>query len=164
MTTTLQNYNPIFRKYNSSDLKDIVSTEEAVSDFPWEADHIQKFCERKGNTIYVVRVESVIVGYAFVEVGDYIYKIIKMIAHPKFGDQIYEFIINKFKKLAKEDGKTQVHTYVPEDNLEVQLFFQRMGFRAIETKQRMFRQSGTDNPIDGYLFEYDLTVAPKEEI
>lgn len=156
MTTTLNNYSPIFRTYNSSDLRDIVTIEESISDFPWEADHIQKFCERKGNTIYVTRIDTRVVGYAFLEVGEHNYKIIKMVAHPKFGDEIYAFMVEKFKKLARQDRKSVIHTYVPESALEVQLFFKGQDFKAIETKERMFRQVGTDEPIDGYLFEFTL--------
>ncbi len=148
-----------------NDYTEIADLEEITGDFPWKVEHIKKFAnlsqkttsdpkELKGHNIYVAEAKEVIVGYMFVQLYADHYRIIKMVAHPKFGNESWAFMLQKLKGKLMPTRKRSIVICVPEHNTAYQMFLKEQKFKATEIVKNKFVRLGSTLPRDGYLFEF----------
>jgi ribosomal-protein-alanine N-acetyltransferase len=142
------------------DMAAVQRIEQGSFEFPWSEDDFVR-CLRQRNCIGMVAEHSEqIVGYMIYELHKNRLHILNFAVHPDFcrrgvGEQMVRKLVSK---LAPQ-RRNRIMLEVRETNLPAQLFFKRLGFRAIS----LLREFYEDTPEDAYLMQFRLSAAALEQ-
>ena len=133
------------------DMHEVLVIEESCFEFPWsEEDFIR--CLRQRNCIgMVAEHDGHVVGFMIYELHKTRLHILNFAVHPDFqrrqvGSQMMQKLVGKLS----QQRRSRIVLEVRETNLDAQLFFRRLGFRAIS----VLRDYYDDTVEDAYLMQY----------
>jgi ribosomal-protein-alanine N-acetyltransferase len=141
------------------DMPEVLDIEQHSFEFPWSEDDFIR-CLRQRNCIGMVAEHGDrIAGFMIYELHKNRLHILNFAVHPDFarsgvGQQMVRKLIGK---LAPQ-RRNRIMLEVRETNLAAQLFFKKLGFRAIS----LLREFYEDSPEDAYLMQYRLDPAEAE--
>lgn len=134
-------------------MPEILGIENANFEFPWdEADFVH--CLRERNVIGLTAEHGErVCGYIIYELQKGRIVIINMAIHASCQRRgIGRAIIGKLASKLRLGHRTRLVAKVRESNLDAQLFFRALGFRATGLERDLYE----DSPEDAYVFEYQL--------
>lgn len=135
------------------DMQEVIDIEELVFRFPWSEEDFLR-CLRQGNCIgMVAERQERIAGYMIYELHKNRLHILNFAVKPAFSRQgVGRAMVDKLKgKLSGQAGRrNRIMLEVRETNLDAQLFFKAMGFRAIS----LLRDFYNDSTEDAYLMQF----------
>jgi ribosomal-protein-alanine N-acetyltransferase len=138
------------------DMPEVLRIEENSFEFPWsEEDFIR--CLRQRNCIgMVAEHDESIVGFMIYELHKNRLHILNFAVHDNFrragvGEQMLGKLITKLS----HQRRSRIMLEVRETNLDAQLFFRQMGFRAMS----VLRDFYDDTVEDAYLMQYSHEAA-----
>ena len=145
------------------DMPEVLAIESHSFEFPWSEDDFIR-CLRQRNCIgMVAERDERVVGFMIYELHRNRLHILNFAVHPDFrrgnvGNQMATKLIGKLSP----QRRSRILLEVRETNLDAQLFFRDLGFRAIS----VLRDFYDDTTEDAYLMEYhydaDSVAAPTE--
>lgn len=135
------------------DMPAVLDIEQQSFAFPWSEDEFIR-CLRQRNCIgMVVECDSEVAGFMVYELHKNRLHLLNFAVHPKYrrsgvGSSMVDKLIGKLSP----DRRSRITLEVRETNLDAQLFFQAMGFRAVAILPEFFADCGED----AYSFEWRL--------
>ena len=133
------------------DMPEVLSIEASSFEFPWlEEDFIR--CLRQRNCIgMVAEHDDQVVGFMIYELNKNRIQVLNFAVSPEFrrrgvGTQMVAKLIGKLST----QRRTRIALEVRETNLDAQLFFRTVGFRAVSVLRNFYE----DTPEDAYLMQY----------
>jgi len=133
------------------DMPEVLSIESQSFEFPWtEEDFIN--CLRQRNCIgMVAEHDDHVVGFMLYELNKTRIRVLNFAVGENFrrrgaGSQMMAKLIGKLSS----QKRSRITLEVRETNLPAQLFFRKIGFRAVS----VLRQFYADTPEDAYLMQY----------
>jgi ribosomal-protein-alanine N-acetyltransferase len=136
------------------DLPDVVKVEQSAFGEPWGDDEFKYYLKKRNCIGKVATYNEKIVGFVVYEVNEDSITILNMAVdytkqRRKIGTEIIKHVQQKI------GGKREKITVViRETNLDAQLFFKAMGFKALS----VIRDFYADITEDAYLMEYEKGV------
>jgi len=142
------------------DLAEVLDIEQLSFPFPWsEEDLIKAVRQQMGTVPKVLELNDRVIGYCFYELSKNSLEIINLAIHPDFRRKGNATIfINKIKEKLSPDRRNLIKCRVADYNLEAQLFWCAMGFKAIKVEKNFYKQEN----VDAYLFTYNYTDSLQE--
>ncbi len=138
------------------DMPEVLAIENASFEFPWlEEDFIR--CLRQRNCIgMVAEYEERIVGFMIYELHRNRLHVLNFAVHPQqrrrgVGQKMVDKLVGKLSTQRRD----RIMLEVRETNLDAQLFFRQLGFRAIS----VLRDFYDDTVEDAYLMQYSYESA-----
>jgi ribosomal-protein-alanine N-acetyltransferase len=136
------------------DMPEVLAIENSSFEFPWSEEDFMR-CLRQRNCIgMVAEREDRIVGFMVYELHkDQLY-VLNFAVRPDWrrrtiGRQMIERLISKLS----QQQRTNIRLNVRETNLVAQLFFRKLGFRAISLLKSYY----DDTPEDAYVMQYRMS-------
>jgi ribosomal-protein-alanine N-acetyltransferase len=144
------------------DLPFVLNIENASFEFPWTEDEFIR-CLRQRDCIGMVaeRNEDV-AGFMIYELHKNRIHILSFAVHPDYRRQgIGQSMIDKLVSKLAYQRRNRIVLEVRETNLDAQLFFRQLGFRATSVLRSFYE----DTPEDAFLMQYRVTseTAANEE-
>jgi [ribosomal protein S18]-alanine N-acetyltransferase len=133
------------------DMPAVLAIEQECFEFPWQEDDFIR-CLRQRNCIGMVAEASErVVGFMVYELQKHRLHLLNFAVSEKFrrravGSQMARKLISKLSY----DRRSRVMLEVRETNLQAQLFFKAVGFRAVSVLRKFYE----DTPEDAYLMQY----------
>lgn len=138
------------------DMPEVLQIESGSFEFPWSEEEFVR-CLRQRNCIgMVAEWNERIVGFMIYELHRSRLHLLNFAVHQTFRRQgVGRAMLSKlFGKLSSQ-RRSRILLEVRETNLEAQLFFRELGFRAIHVLRAYYE----DSPEDAYLMQYRHRVA-----
>lgn len=131
----------------------VLAIEEASFEFPWSEEEFIR-CLRQRNCIgMVAEMGDEVVGFMIYELHKNRLHLLNFAVCPKCRkSQVGTAMIDKLIGKLSSDRRNRILLEVRETNLEAQLFFKSLGFRAIS----VLRDFYTDTTEDAYLMQFRL--------
>lgn len=129
------------------DLQEVLQIEEDSHTYPWSEDEFRKSLRKRNHIGMVAELNHKVVGFIVYELHKTEYAIHDLGVHSEYrrcgiGAQIIERLIDKLSL----DKRPRITLNARETYLDAQLFFQKMGFKAIRVLRDHY-----DNGEDAYL-------------
>ena len=143
------------------DMPEVLEIENRSFEFPWfEEDFIR--CLRQRNCIgMVAEYDEHVVGFMIYELHKTRLHILNFAVHPEFRRcQVGGQMISKLVSKLSHQRRTRITLEVRETNLDAQLFFRDLDFRATSLLRNFYE----DTPEDAYLMEYRYQPEASEMI
>lgn len=143
------------------DMSEVMEIEDESFEFPWsEEDFIR--CLRQRNCIgMVAEHEERVVGFMIYELHQARLHVLNFAVRADFRRQgVGSAMIRKLVSKLSPQRRRRILLEVRETNLQAQLFFRDVGFRAIS----VLRDFYDDTTEDAYLMEYAYQESPVESI
>lgn len=142
------------------DMSSVLEIENQAFGIPWcEEDFL--VCLRKRNCIGMVAedLNERICGYMIYELEKYSMHVVNFAVDTKIHRQgVGTAMVNKLVSKLSQQRRQSISLEVRESNVDAQLFFRRMGFRAVGT----FREHYEDTNEDAYQFVRELPECDSE--
>jgi [ribosomal protein S18]-alanine N-acetyltransferase len=138
------------------DMAEVLSIEQRSFEFPWSEDDFVR-CLRQRNCIGMVAEQrDRVVGFMIYELHKNRLHVLNLAVEPDRARQgIGEQMVGKLVSKLSPQRRTRIMLEVRETNLAAQLFFRKLGFRAISLLKDFYE----DSPEDAYLMQYRLQPA-----
>ena len=135
------------------DMAEVLEIENAGFEFPWSDEDFTR-CLRHRNVIGQVAVhDDQVVGMMVYQLHKHHLHILNFAVGPQWQRQgVGRAMIRRLESKLSHERRTRLVLEIRETNVAGQLFFQRMGFRAIAVLRDFYDHS----PEDAYHFEYRL--------
>ena len=132
-------------------MQEVLDIESLCFSHPWSEEEFVR-CLRQRNCIgMVAEIEDEVVGYMIYELHKNRLHVLNFAVTPsRHREGIGRTMIEKLKGKLSAERRNRIVLEVRETNLDAQLFFKAMGFRAIN----VLRDFYDDSPEDAYLFQY----------
>ena len=142
------------------DLPTVLEIEESNFEFPWTEDDFLR-CLRQRNCIgMVVELDDEIVGFMIYELHTNRLHILNFaVAESVMRRGIGTALVDKLVSKLSPHRRNRIVLEVRETNLDAQLFFKSLGFRAIS----VLRDYYDDTVVDEYLMQFRYTEELKTE-
>lgn len=133
------------------DLAEVLDIEHESFEFPWSEDDFVR-CLRQRNCIgMVAEMAGEIVGFMIYELHKTRLHVLNFCVHPRVrrrgvGSRMVEKLVGKLSS----QRRTRLVLEVRETNLSAQLFFRKLGFRAVNVLHDFYE----DTTEDAYLMQY----------
>jgi [ribosomal protein S18]-alanine N-acetyltransferase len=143
------------------DMPMVLAIEESSFEFPWSEEEFIR-CLRQRNCIgMVAEVGDKVVGFMIYELHKNRLHLLNFAVCPSVRrTAIGTTMIDKLVSKLAWDRRNRLVLEVRETNLDAQLFFKSLGFRAIS----VLRDFYSDTTEDAYLMQFRLTDAPAEVV
>lgn len=141
------------------DMAEVIDIEQHSFEFPWSEDDFVR-CLRQRNCIGMVAEHGDrVVGFMIYELHKNRLHILNFAVHPDFARQgVGQQMVRKLVSKLTPQRRTRIMLEVRETNLAAQLFFKKLGFRAIS----LLREFYEDSPEDAYLMQFRLEATEVE--
>lgn len=133
------------------DMPSVLAIEEASFEFPWSEEEFIR-CLRQRNCIgMVAERDDEVVGFMIYELHKNRLHLLNFAVDPELRQQsIGRSMIEKLTSKLSMDRRNRILLEVRETNLDAQLFFKGVGFRAISVLRDFYE----DTTEDAYLMQY----------
>jgi ribosomal-protein-alanine N-acetyltransferase len=139
------------------DMPDVLAIEQAVFQFPWQEEDFIR-CLRQRNCIGMVAQhggtrtgEGQVVGFMVYELHQHRLHILNFAVHEDWRYKgVGRQMVEKLKTKLSSDRRSRLMLEIRETNVDAQLFFKSLGFRAGSVMHEFYQ----DTPEDAYLFQY----------
>jgi len=143
------------------DMPEVLAIEQQSFEFPWQEDDFIR-CLRNRNVIGMVcEAADRTAGFVVYEILKNKLRVLNFAVHEDWRYKgIGSAMVNKLTSKLSYERRTQIVLEIRESNLDAQLFFKRMGFRAVGVLHDFYE----DTAEDAYRFAYRLDWnAPVED-
>lgn len=143
------------------DMPEVLNIEQGSFEFPWSEDDFIR-CLRQRNCIgMVAEHENRIVGFMIYELHKNQLHILNFAVRPDFrrrsiGKQMADKLVGKLS----QQRRSRIVLEVRETNLAAQIFFKKLGFRAMS----VLRDYYDDTTEDAYVMHYRLQCATESPV
>jgi ribosomal-protein-alanine N-acetyltransferase len=129
----------------------VIDIEQRSFEFPWSEEEFVR-CLRQRNCIgMVAERDSAVVGFMIYELHKNRLHLLNFaVASDMRRQGIGKAMIEKLASKLSAERRNRIMLEVRETNLEAQLFFRELGFRAISVLRSFYE----DSPEDAYLMQY----------
>lgn len=135
------------------DLRAVLAIEEASFEFPWAADDFIACGSSMQTVMRVAEWRAEPVGYVVYERFPKRLQVLNLAVEPRYRRQdIGRQIMHDLKGKLETGNRSRITLECRERNLQGQLFFREMGFRAVSILKDFY----DDTPEDAYLFQFRL--------
>jgi ribosomal-protein-alanine N-acetyltransferase len=135
------------------DMPEVLAIESASFEFPWSEDDFIRTLRHRNCIPLVVECNERIIGYTIYELHRNRLHVINFAVHPDFRHKgVGTALVTKLVNKLSPQRRNHILLEVRETNLDAQLFFKAMGFRAISTLRDFYM----DTTEDAYLMEFAL--------
>lgn len=144
------------------DLAEVCAIERLCYRHPWTKKDFQQRLKAR-NCIGMVWEDDIdeVHGFIIYEMGNGVLEITNLaVRYAMQGNGIGRALVSKVLDKLAHDRKNRVEVKVRERNLDAQLFFRALGFRAIRVLRGYFEEDGKE---DAYLFHY-ATPKPRSSL
>jgi len=141
------------------DMPSVLAIEESSFEFPWSEEEFIR-CLRQRNCIgMVAEREDEVVGFMIYELHKNRLHLLNFAVHPSSRrENVGSDMIEKLSSKLSVERRNRIMLEVRETNLEAQLFFKNLGFRAIS----VLRDYYEDTTEDAYLMQYRYRASVEE--
>lgn len=154
MIATKQKLQVSIRWMIRRDMPIVLDIEKQCFQFPWFEDDFIRCLRQSNNIAQVAEIDGVVVGFVIYELHKHKLHIVNFAVHEDCRYRgIGTALINKLKDKLHHDRRRRLVLEIRESNLDAQLFFKHMGFRAVSV-MRGFYEGYT--PEDAYVFQYRI--------
>jgi ribosomal-protein-alanine N-acetyltransferase len=143
------------RWLNRSDMQEVLGIEQASFPYPWELKDFYHILQPKKTWGKVCEIDGKVVGFIIYHTDRDAYNIVNLAVHPDYrkrgvGRALVDDMLEKVHPLRRHEARLTVS----EQNLDAQLFFREIGFKATKVLRAFY---GPDH--DGYLMVYKASLA-----
>ncbi len=133
------------------DMPSVLSIEEASFEFPWSEEEFIR-CLRQRNCIgMVAERDDEVVGFMIYELHKNRLHLLNFAVDPACRRKLIgRSMLDKLVSKLSQDRRNRIMLEVRETNLDAQLFFRHLGFRAISVLRDFYE----DTTEDAYLMQY----------
>jgi ribosomal-protein-alanine N-acetyltransferase len=160
MTTSAKTQAPVHIRWMiRRDMAEVLQIEDRSFEFSWsEEDFIR--CLRQRNCIGMIAEHSErVVGFMIYELHRNRLHVLNFAVHPDFRRrQVGTQMLRKLVSKLSPQRRSRIMLEVRETNLDAQLFFRDLGFRAVS----LLRDFYEDTTEDAYLMQFRYTAAAAE--
>lgn len=137
------------------DMPEVMEIENSSFDCPWSEDDFTK-CLRQRNSIgFVAELDSRIIGHMIYELHQRRLCVLNFAVHPDFRRRkVGTQLIEKLRGKLSANRRNRITLAIRETNLNGQLFFSELGFRATSVERDYYDDSGED----AYVFQWRMPV------
>jgi ribosomal-protein-alanine N-acetyltransferase len=141
------------------DMPSVLDIEKASFEFPWSEEEFIR-CLRQRNCIgMVAESNEEVTGFMIYELDKNRLHLLNFAVHPRFRRSgVGRAMIEKLVSKLTHQRRSRITLEVRETNLDAQLFFRELGFRATS----VLRQFYEDTPEDAYMMQYRYREAEQE--
>ena len=160
-TTQRQDVRVHIRWMIRRDMTEVLDIENESFEFPWsEEDFIR--CLRQRNCIgMVAEYDEQVVGFMIYELHRTRLHVLNFSVADDFRRQgVGRQMVEKLATKLSPQRRTRVLLEVRETNLQAQLFFKALGFRAVSVLRNYY----DDSPEDAYLMQYRYHAAEEDPV
>jgi len=135
-------------------MPEVLEIEQACFEFPWDEDAFIR-CLRQRNSIGMVALHGeTVVGFMLYELHAHRLHLLNFAVHEDWRHRgVGTAMIRKLKSKLSHDRRSRIVLEVRETNLDGQLFFKAMGFRAISTLRDFYDDTSEDAYVMQYRFQ-----------
>jgi ribosomal-protein-alanine N-acetyltransferase len=135
------------------DMPEVLAIESQCFEFPWDEDAFIRVLRQRNCISMVAEHDEKIAGFFVYELHKSRLHILNFAVHPAYqrngvGRQMVEKLTGKLTA----DRRSRILLEIRETNLDAQLFFKAMGFRAVSVIRGFYPDDAPDE--DAYLFQY----------
>ena len=141
------------------DMPSVLAIEEASFEFPWYEEEFIR-CLRQRNCIgMVAERDDQVVGFMIYELHKNRLHLLNFAVDTNYRQtSVGRSMIEKLTGKLSPDRRSRIMLEVRETNLDAQLFFKAVGFRAVSVLRDFYE----DTTEDAYLMQYRYQAAPQE--
>ena len=141
------------------DMPSVLEIEKGSFEFPWSEEEFIR-CLRQRNCIgMVAESNEEVTGFMIYELDKNKLHLLNFAVHPKFRRSgVGRAMIEKLVSKLTNQRRSRITLEVRETNLQAQIFFRELGFRAIS----VLRQYYEDTPEDAYIMQYRYRAAEEQ--
>ena len=147
------------------DMPSVLAIEESSFEFPWSEEEFIR-CLRQRNCIgMVAEHDDQVVGFMIYELHKNRLHLLNFAVDPELRrGTIGKSMINKLISKLSMDRRNRIMLEVRETNLDAQLFFKELGFRAISVLRDYYEDTTEDAYLMQYRYHPELSemLAPEE--
>ena len=133
------------------DMPQVLAIEAESFDHPWSDDDFMKTLRQRNCIGMVAELDERVIGFMIYELQKNRLHVVNFAVHAAWRRQgVGQGMVEKLLSKLTVERRNQVLLEVRETNLDAQLFFRDMGFRAIAIINDNYR----DSDEDAYLFQY----------
>lgn len=146
------------------DMPSVLSIEEASFEFPWcEEEFIR--CLRQRNCIgMVAERDDEVVGFMIYELHKNRLHLLNFAVHPGARrSMVGKSMLDKLVSKLSDDRRNRIMLEVRETNLDAQLFFKNLGFRAVSVLRDYYEDTTEDAYLMQYRYRADVSNVEIEE-
>jgi ribosomal-protein-alanine N-acetyltransferase len=142
------------------DMPEVLAIDTATFQFPWSEDDFVR-CLRQRNAIGLVAEHGEkIAGFAIYEIHKNRIHIMNFAVHQAYQRRgVGKAMVDKLVGKLSKERRNRIMLEVRETNLDAQLFFKAMGFRAVSLLRDFYWDTPEAATEDAYLFQYRYTSA-----
>lgn len=141
------------------DMASVLEIEDKSFEFPWSEEEFVR-CLRQRNCIgMVAEKDDAVVGFMIYELHKNRLHLLNFAVAPNYRRMgAGRAMIDKLVSKLSSDRRNRIMLEVRETNLEAQLFFRQLDFRAISVLREFYE----DTPEDAYLMQYRYRQSAEE--
>lgn len=137
------------------DMSEVLRIEAESFEYPWCEDDFIRALRNRNCIGMVAEHDDRILGFMLYELHRNRLHLLNLAVHPDYrhrdvGTQMVAKLVNKLS----EQRRTRIVLEVRETNLDAQLFFHALGFRAVEVLRDFYEEQYP--PEDAYRFQYHV--------
>ncbi len=133
-------------------LEGVLAIERASFDLAWSDHQFQLMMASPKHVANVAIMGGVVIGYLIAKISDGSTELVNLAIHPRFRRRQLgrSLVVQQILALGKHPHRA-ILASVSERNLDSQLFFRSLGFRAISIARKWF-----DDGQDAYVFQFRI--------
>lgn len=136
------------------DLKSVLEIEKESFEFPWTEDEFIRCLRQRDCIGMVAECNEQIVGYMIYELHKQRLQVLSFAVHPHHRfEGIGSIMVDKLVSKLAYQRRNRILLEIRETNLPAQMFFKKLGFRAINILKGFYK----DTTEDAYVFRYDAS-------
>jgi [ribosomal protein S18]-alanine N-acetyltransferase len=135
------------------DMPEILEIEQGSFEFPWSEEDFIRSLRQRNCMSWVVEYSDKVVGFMIYGLHKARFHILNFAVHPHYRRRgVGKQMVNKLIESLSYQYRTLILLEVRETNLDAQLFFRQIGFRAVSVLRDFYE----DTVEDAYLMEYNI--------
>ena len=149
---------PPVRWMINRDMPAVYAIEDRSFEYPWTRDEFWRCLRTRDCMSLVAEHAQAVAGYVVYEIHDDRLRILNFAVHPDLRRQgVGRAMVQKLTGKLSPNRRRHITLEIREINLQAQLFFRALGFRAVRIKHGFYAE--TDE--DAYVFEYRLPCSTR---
>ncbi len=136
------------------DMPEVLAIEHASFEFPWCEEEFLRVLRQRNCIGMVAEYGERVVGFMIYELHKSKLHVLNLAVAPEFRRQgVGQQMVSKLVGKLSSHRRTKIVLQVRESNLEAQLFYRVVGFRATEVVRESYEDTGEDAYVMHYLLE-----------
>ena len=143
------------------DMAEVLATEAQSFEFPWSEDDFLRQLRQRNCIGMVADCDDQVAGFMIYELHKTRLHVLNFAVAPEFRRRgIGRQMISKLTGKLSQQRRSRLLLEVRETNLDAQLFFRALGFRAVSVLRGFYE----DSPEDAYVMQYRYRMAEAPDV